>query len=223
MNRKYKSIFSNTHISENSGIIDFDSTDYTSLITVNGIIIEVDGFEDLLIDNIEQYTEEQLNQFDYNVIFQNKEKTKKLLVLRNYKLKTFVPVSIINKKTNEIGNANLIIELEHNGKELTIICSLLEEESEKVLYYDIEIAINNIQKKSNYFIKICACCKYSFWNPYGGSAFINHLCFRKDFEKFQSIKEKGKFTVGAIMKYDEDRNFDFVYLIDSCKYYKPRE
>jgi hypothetical protein len=220
--KKIKAVFSNDFTSH-TGIIDFDSSEYLSPMVINGVIIETDGFEALSIDNTEQYSEEQLKQFDYDIIFPYKDKTKKLFVLKNYNLQTYIPVSITKKETNKSETAELIIEMIHNGKNLTLSCSLLEEKSENFDSENLEIALNNLQEKSNYFINICACCKNSNWNPYGGMVFLNQLCFRNDSEKFQNMKLKTKYTVASIMKDDADRNFDLVWLTDNCKYYIPRE
>jgi hypothetical protein len=42
-----------------------------------------------------------------------------------------------------------------------------------------EILYNEINQ--DYLVRICAFCKKSCWNPYGGVDFLNHLCFNEFF------------------------------------------
>ena len=115
MKQGYKSIFSNAYITVNTEIVDFDvdGSNYISPIVVNGVIMETDGFECLTIDPPKRYSEEQLKQFDYDIVYPYGDKTKEVFMLKNYRLKTFIPVSVLNKDINKWETANLVIEMIH--------------------------------------------------------------------------------------------------------------
>jgi len=214
---KYRTIFSNLHGNINTEIDnDDDTSECFCPMLVNGVEIETDGFEGLLsIENPEQYSENQLTQFDYDIKYPYKDKTKKLLVLKNYQLNSFIPISVLEIKTGKRIEAEVQITMSHDGIDFKRICSLLGKKSESSYMDDV---FDELQKqlKGNYIMEICSNCKNSSWHPYGGNEFFNHLCFKTEAEAFQAIEIKNKMSVGGFMKYDNDKNFELVQLTDYC-------
>jgi hypothetical protein len=216
MERIFKAIFINSYISINTELIDYTvSSSAFSPMIINGVLIDTDGFEDLTIENIEQYNNEQLKQFDYNVIYPYKDKNKKLLVLKNYILKAFIPINIINKINGIRTLSELILEM--NDKEGKINYTILLE-NEKINDIDIENIFYKFKEQlsEKYIIEICGTCKYNSENPYGGVFLFNQLCFRKYGQKYfkMGIMDKDKFA--SLM---DDKKWETVYLTDSCNEY----
>jgi hypothetical protein len=225
---KYKATFSNskgtveTEISEESFL---KTSEYFCPMIINGVTIETDGFDSLSIDNPEQYSENQLTQFEYDITYPYKDKEKKLLVLKNYQLKAFIPIHVREIKSGERIETEMQITMQHNGgKNIKRTCSLLGETSEQV---DMEVALGEVQAQlaECYCMEICTKYKNSWWNPYGGNEFFNQLCFVSETEAFQAIKDKHKSSVADFMKYkkyDNYDNFQRVLLTDYCDKFEPR-
>ncbi|MDR2920355.1 MAG: DUF6304 family protein [Tannerella sp.] len=220
---KYKAIFSNLNGTINTEVEDLieSSSDYFYPIIIDGVIIETDGFEELSIDNPEQYSENQLTRFDYDIQYPYKDKAKKLLVLKNYQLKTLIPIHILEIKSGKRIETEIQITMTRNEKSVKRACSLLGVISEN---FDMEVAFGEVQSKlaACYRMETCSNCKNSFWNPYGGSDFFNQLCFKKEAKAFQAIQDKDKMAVVHFMKYDDDKNFQNVRLTDYCEKFEPR-
>ncbi len=220
---KYKAIFSDSHGTINTEVKDLieSSSDYCCPITINGVTIETDGFEELSIDKPEQYSDTQLARFDYDIQYPYKDKEKKLLILKNYQLKTFIPIHVWEIKSEKRIETEIQIIMTRNEKSITRVCSLLGAISEN---FDMEVAFGEVQSQliECYRMETCSNCKNSFWNPYGGSEFFNQLCFKKEAKAFQAIKDKDKMTVVRFMKYDNDKNFQNVRLTDYCEEFEPR-
>jgi hypothetical protein len=73
-----------------------------------------------------------------------------------------------------------------------------------------------INKK--YEIKICAFCKNSCWNPYGGTDFCNHLCFKIFSNEYYKINNRSKMEIVKLMEKYTGKH-ENVYLINSCEEY----
>jgi len=229
---KYKAIFSNskgtveTEISEETLL---ETSEYFYPMIINGVNIETDGFESLTIDNPEQYSENQLTQFEYDITYPYKDKEKKLLVLKNYQLKAFIPIHVREIKSGERIEAEMQIKIYQNGNTVVLkTCSLLGKDSDKFDWkFDWEIGFQEVQDKlaDCYCMETCSNCKNSWWNPYGGNEFFNQLCFVIDAEAFQAIKDKNKDSISRFMKYkkyDNYDNFQRVQLTDYCDKFEPR-
>lgn len=220
---KYKTVFSNRKGIVNTELEDLtkNSSEFFFPITIDGVTIETDGFDGLSIDKPEQYSENQLSRFDYNVNYPYKDKSKKLLVLTNYHLETLIPIFIREIKSGKRRKVDIHIEMEHDGKRVTRRCCLLDKESEN---FDMECAFVEMQEQLKEYcqMEICSNCRNSFWNPYGGNEFFNQLCFKSESEKFQSLKDKDRMTVMHFMKFGEDKNFENVQLTDFCKAFEHR-
>jgi len=225
---KYKAIFSDSKGIESTEIdTKFDDA-YFYPMKINGIVVETDGFEVLTIDNPEQYSENQLARFDYDIKYPYKDKEKKLLVLKNYQLKTFIPILVLEIKSGKEITAEIQIIMNHNGGEsVERRCSLLGKIFDLGMTlrgFGLDYAFEELQKQlaGHYCMETCANCKKSFGNPYGGNEFFNHLCFKSEAEAFQAIVNKDKRSVGNFMKYDNDKNFQLVQLTDYCDKFEPR-
>lgn len=219
---KYKAIFSNRHGEINIEVEDLieSSLDYCLPIIIDGVTIETDGFEELSIDNPEQYSENQLTRFEYDIQYPYKDKEKKLFVLKNYQLKTFVPIRIREVKSEKRIETEIQITMTRNEKNMKRKCSLLGFTSEN---FDMEVAFGELQSQlTGYYMETCSNCKNSFWNMYGGSEFFNQLCFKKEAEAFQAIQDKDKMTVVHFMKFDDNKNFENVRLTDYCESFELR-
>ena len=213
---KYRTIFSNLHGNINTEIDnDDDMSECFYPMLVNGVEIETDGFEGLSIENPEQYPENKLAQFDYDIKYPYKDKEKKLLVLKNYQLKAFIPIQVLEKESGKRMKVDMEITMTYDGNNFKRICSLLGKNSD---YSDMEVAFRELQTqlKNDYSMEICSNCKNSSWHPYGGNEFFNHLCFEKESIAFQFIENKTKTSVGGFMKYGNDENWELVQLTDYC-------
>jgi hypothetical protein len=210
MCEKYTAFFINNYIQTETQIFfDRNNEIYMSPMIVNDIIIENDGFCDLIIFGIENYKKEQLKIFDYDMT-ENGD-----YVLKNYNLKTLIPINIIDKNTANNICENIIIENNNGIKKI----KLLDYEV-IVKYNDWVEAFNDLQRKfkENYRVKICAFCKKSSWNPYGGADFFNLLCFKNFTEEYNQLNIKDKMNIGNLMNKNKGK-FNFVYLISSCNEY----
>jgi hypothetical protein len=181
-------------------------------IIINDVIIEIDSFEILYIDIPENYTQEQLKIFDYDI-------QHKSYILTNYYFKTNIPLNIIDKKTKKLLVEYMIIEMENKNSKNTQKIRLFDKESN--IYGDNFLdAFEKLYKEINkdYVIKICTYCKKSCWNPYGGSDFINQLCFNKFSEEYYKIDTKDKMNISKLMN-DNDKKYKQVCMVDSCNEY----
>jgi hypothetical protein len=215
---KYKTIFTNEYFTENSEVVFYAENycGYVSPMVLQDIIIETDGFEVLTINSNEYFNHQNLSKFDYE-----KPERRDFYLLKNYKLKTFIPINIVDKKYGNENMAEMIIEIKnYNNKNY-----------QKIKILDREIIINennyinSFEKiysdiKDKYIIKICIYCRKSHWNPYGGNDFINQICFKNIFDEFNKIETKNKNSVGYLMAINN--NFQNVLLTECCKEYKEK-
>ena len=220
---KYVSFFTNSRGIVCKGFIEYLDTDseYIFPLYLNEIIIETDGFELLTIDNPQQYSTKQLNQFDYEIRYPFNDQTKELLVLTNYKLETFIPIFVLEVSTAKIIEAELKITLNHCGENEKRECALLGRISSNS---DLEAAFHEIQSElsPSYIMRTCSNCKNSTFNPYGGNEFFNQLCFVKEAKEFQKIESKAKMSIVEFMKFENERNFDSVLLTHTCEKFEAR-
>ncbi|WP_276378744.1 hypothetical protein [Flavobacterium sp. H4147] len=221
---KYKSIFSNLKGTFNTEMEDLNenSSEYFYPIEIDGVIIETNGFEALTIDNVEKYTETQLAQFDYDIKYPYNDKGKKLLVLKNYQLKTFIPIHILEIETGKRVVIELQIVMIHDGEQIRLLSTLFGKSSEAIIMETTLFEKLQNQLDEYYCLEICSNCENSIWNPYGGNDFFNHLCFKKEAREFQAIKEKNKQSIGSFMKFKENKNFENVQLTDYCVQFEAR-
>jgi hypothetical protein len=242
---KYKTIFSNlkgtvntetgTEIdTEIDAEPDAEFEGYFYPMIIDGVIIETDGFEALTIDRPEKYSKNQLDRFDYDTIYPCEDKEEKLLVLKNYQLKTFIPIRVLETGSNKKMTAEIQITMNHEGGEeegkgkgVKRTCSLLGKTINLGTNFgdpDLEEAFAQLQKQlaGQYCMETCSNCRNSFWNPYGGSDFFNHLCFKSESKAFQAIANKGKESVIDFIKYDNEQNWRTVRLTDYCNEFEPR-
>jgi hypothetical protein len=210
---KLNSIFKNNYLEIETEIALGDNSEYSSPMIINDVIVETDGFEVLCIEQSENYGTEQLKIFDYDI-------KHGCYILKNYNLKTSVPVNIINKNTKELFSDNLFIEIDDNNGETTRKLKIFDKEI-IVNGWDLVGAFNNLHReiKQNYTVKICAFCKKSSENPYGGIDFFNHLCFKEFAEENYKLDIKNKENIGGLMNKNPGE-YKSVYLIDSCNDYK---
>jgi hypothetical protein len=218
---KYKAIFSNSKGTVETEISD-ENPDYFFPMAVYGVTVETDGFESLTIDNPEQYAENQLTQFEYDLKYPYIDKKKALLVLKNYRLMTFIPIHVRDIDSGERIEADIQITI-YQTEETVVLktCSLLGKSSEKL---DWEVGFQEIQAQlaDSYCMETCSNCKNSWWHPYGGNDFFNQLCFKSEAEAFQRLTNKDKMSVARFMKYGKDENFRRVLLPDYCDKFEPR-
>jgi hypothetical protein len=179
---------------------------------INDVIVETDGFEVLCIEQSENYRTDQLRIFDYDI-------KHGCYILKNYNLKTAIPINILNKNTKELFSDNLFIEIDDNNRETTRKLKVFDKEI-IVNGWDLVGAFHNLHQeiKQNYMVKICAFCKKSSWNPYGGIDFFNHLCFKEFAEEYYKLDIKNKETTGSLMNKNSGK-YKSVYLINSCNDY----
>jgi hypothetical protein len=208
-----KSIFRNNYLKIETKIVLGDNSKYDSPMIINGIIVETDGFETLCIEQSENYETEQLKIFDYDIKHGD-------YILRNYNLRTSVPINIINKNTNEFSSDNLFIEINDDNRKTVRKLQLFDKEI-IVNGWDLVGAFYNLHReiKQNYTVKMCAFCKKSCWNPYGGTDFFNHLCFKELAEEYYKLDIKNKESVGGLMNKNMGK-YKSVYLINSCNDYR---
>jgi hypothetical protein len=215
---KYKTLFSNEYFTEDSEVTFYDENycGYVSPLILQDIIIEADGLEVLTINCKKYFDHKNLSKFDYE-----KYEKQDFYLIKNYKLKTFIPINIFAKKCGDESKTELTIELiNENNKNY-----------QKLKIFDKEVIIkennytNAFEKiyndiKDKYIIKICVYCKKSNWNPYGGNDFVNQVCFKNIFEEFNKIETKDKNNVGHLMAINN--NFKNVLLTEWCKEYKEK-
>jgi hypothetical protein len=216
MERIFKAVFTNLYINVNTELIDYTvSSPAFSPMVINGVLIDIDGFEDLTIENIEQYNNEQLKQFDYNVIYPYKDKNKKLIVLKNYMLKAFIPINIINKTNGIRTLSELILEMNDKDGKINYTISLEDEKTNDV---DIENIFNKFKEQlsEKYIMEICGTCKYNTENPYGGVFLFNQLCFKKYGGEYFKMGIMNKTKFASLL---DDKKWETVYLTDSCNEY----
>jgi hypothetical protein len=210
---KLNSVFRNNYLKIETKIVLGDNSKYDSPMIINGVIVETDGFEVLSIEQSENYGAEQLKIFDYDI-------KHGCYILKNYNLKTSVPINITNKNTKELSFDNLFVEIDDNNGETIRKLNLFDKEI-IVNGWDLVGAFNNLHRKikQNYTVKMCAFCKKSCWNPYGGIDFFNHLCFKEFEEEYYKLDIKNKEAIGCLMNKNMEK-YKSVYLINSCNDYR---
>ncbi|MDR0747543.1 MAG: hypothetical protein LBE89_06610 [Helicobacteraceae bacterium] len=193
-------------------ILGGNNPNYLSPMCINEIIVETDFFEGLSIDLSENYTREQLEIVDYDI-------KNGVYVLRNYNLETIIPIDIVDKNTGKSISKNIFIEMDNKNGEMKNKLKFIDKE---IVYknYDLLNAFERLYTEINhdYLIRICAFCKKSCWNPYGGSDFCNHLCFKEFSEEYNKIETKDKLTIAEILNKNIDK-YRNVYLTYSCNEY----
>lgn len=142
---------------------------------VNGIKISVEFGGNLYIENYADYKAKQL----VFLTFYEKNNT---LFLTGYCLTFSIPITIIDKVTNDVINTFISVEMRRENTENIPVWYLYQLLNAKSTKGDIYDAIKDLQSQlSNlYIIKICSCCKYGQENPYGGDVYLNYLCFKKN-------------------------------------------
>jgi hypothetical protein len=213
MSIELNSIFRNNYLKIGTKIVLGDNSKYDSPMIIDGVIVETDGFEVLYIEVSENYETERLKIFDYDI-------RNGYYILKNYNLITSVPMNIKNRTTSGMFSDNLFIEIDdNNGKTIR-----------KLKLFDIEITVNgwdlvgafyNLHReiKQNYTVQMCAFCKKSCWNPYGGIDFFNHLCFKEFAEEYYKLDIKNKENISGLMNKNTGK-YKSVYLINSCNDYR---
>jgi len=201
--RKFKAVFKTSEksieVEINEDLVDDD------FFLINGVKVEVDGYECLYIQKPEQY------QMD-NFIFRYKT-NHSLLVLLDYRLDVFIPINISKKDSGLKEMANLLISINCNDQgKYSYFYELLGAKSGNI---DMECALLEISKQltQECEIEICACCKKSCWNPYG-DGLHNHVCFKEIKEKLWQLEEVNKETVAELMN---EGNFQLTSLIGYCE------
>lgn len=146
-------------------------------IQVNGIKIHIEFDGSLYIEpeDYVAYSDEQLEILTLS-------KRHGYLFLVNYSFSYRIPITAVNKQTNDMVATFLEGEIKQqspNTDKVDYLFSLFDAKSQMT---DIEYAIHDIRKQLSglYDIHICACCKYGQSNPYGGDTYLNYLCFRKN-------------------------------------------
>ena len=218
---RYKASFTNQHISVNAEVLNYylDPV-YTHglILLLNGVNIDLGGFEELLIEDAEQYGEQQLKIFQYEISYPYEDKQKKELLLTNFHLEITIPIQYIDKNSNKVQIADLHVHVNCDEKRAyKYYFKLLTATTE---LSDITDALQEIQNqlKDTFVLEICAVCKNSNRNPYGGVPFFNHLCFRNNKESFWALKDKYKHTVGSFM---DDAKWESTYVTYRCEEFMP--
>ena len=211
MSVKYKSFFRNNYIDVETAI------DPDCSMLVNGVLIETDGFECLSIESFKNYTKEQLKIFD---CFINKYGS---CMLINYNLKVLIPVNVVEKNTGNNFCENIIIEINNSDDNIIGKLRFLDYDTGNICdvkSWDVFSAFDKLHGKikQNFIVKICAFCKKSSYNPYGGIDFFSHLCFNECAEEFCKLDLKNKFTIGPLMNNNKGK-FKNVSLTSSCNEY----
>jgi hypothetical protein len=215
--RRINAVFENTHLKVNTQIIiGDDNPNYSMPMVVNGITIETDGFEVLSIDKQDKYDNEQLKIFDYDIEYN-------VYVLKNYSLKTIIPMNIIEKHTGKMQTETLYVEINNKNGRTTRILRILGKEI-AAENYDILGAFEKLYNEVNkeYIIKICAFCKNSCWNPYGGTDFYHHLCFKEFADEYCRIDIKDKMNIVRLMEKNKGK-YNNVYLTNYCDEYMEKD
>jgi hypothetical protein len=211
---KYETTFENNYIKTKTEIVyDNNDPEYFLPMTVNGIIIETDGFEALTINSSENYSKDQLKIFDYDLV-------KGFYKLKNYYLKTIIPISIIEKNNGRDFLENMIVEI--IDKENNTIRKIKIFDNEIVVKRsDLLEAFDELYEtiKEKYIFKICVFCKKSSWNPYSGNDFYNHLCFREFAKNYYKIDRNNKIEIVKLME-ENNRKYKSTYLTYFCNEYE---
>jgi hypothetical protein len=114
----------------------------------------------------------------------------------------------------------LIIEIDENSDRIIRNLRIFDKE---IILKDFDFcgAFEYLHKeiKEKYTIKICAFCKKSSWNPYGGVDFFNHLCFNEFSEEYNKLDVRNKNNISYLMNKNIEK-YKNVYLIGSCNDYE---
>lgn len=211
---KYDSFFENNFIKIDSQIImENNNPNYISPMNINGIMIETDGFEILSIDAQEKYSPEQLKIFDYDI-------KHNLYVLKNYRLRTIIPIDIVEKNTRKIISERLSVEMDDKNNHTIRTLKIFNKET-IINNFDMLEAFEKLYNEINkeYAIKICAFCKNLCWNPYGGTDFFNCLCFKEFADEYYKIDTKYKMNIVELMGKNKGKYNKNVYLTNYCNEY----
>ncbi len=186
---------------------------------VNGVKIELDGFEVLSIEMPPAYTADQLSIFDYDIRKNTYEGRKwDTLFLKDFQLDAFIPLSLVDRETQirEIADLHIRILADKNRK-YQYLFELLSATSEQAF---IDDALGEIWKKlrDRYHIEICACCKNSCTNPYGGIAFTSQLCFKAIKEQFWGLDKVDKASISSLT---HQNLHDIKNVTDHCEEFLP--
>ncbi len=218
---RYKALFRNKHISVNTEVLNYcldPISKYNLVLRINEVNIDIDGFEVLHIEDAKQYGKQQLKIFEYEIIQPYEDRQKKDLLLANFYLEVIIPIPGLDKNSNTTQTKNLHVHVHCNEEKLyKYHFKLLNATSE---LSDITDALQEIQNqlRDTFILEICACCKNSSRNPYGGVPFFNHLCFRNDKKLFWVLKDKSKYTVAPFMN---DAKWESTYVTYRCEEFLP--
>lgn len=187
---------------------------------VNGVKIELDGFEVLSIEMPPAYTADQLSIFDYDIRKNTYEGRKwDTLFLKDFQLDAFIPLPLVNRETQirEIADLHIQVWADKNRK-YQYLFELLSATSEQAF---IDDALGEIWKKlqDRYHIEICACCKNSCTNPYGGIAFASQLCFKAIKEQFWGLDKVDKASISSLT---HQNLHDIKNVTDHCEEFLPK-
>jgi hypothetical protein len=212
---KYKTFFENSYIKTKTEMVyDKNDREYSFPMTVNGIIIETDGFEVLTINSSENYSKDQLKIFEYDFM-------KGFYKLKNYHLTAIIPINIIEYYNGKHLLENIVIEMIDKESNTTRKIKILNKEiivKKHNLLGAFDELYENIKEK--YTLKICAFCKKSSWNPYGGD-FFNHLCFKEFSEDYYKINRNNKTEIAKLMG-ENNGKWKSIYLTHFCNEYENR-
>ena len=208
---QYNTVFTNDKINCGAQItIGPHTLDCLSPMIVNGIVIDAEGFECLSIDKPETHPEDALSIFDYDI---NKYGS---YILKNYHVRTEIPVEIIEKPTGKESMESIIIEMDNKDSETRQTLKMFDTEITVNDFY-LEGAFNTLYREVNekYSVKICAFCTNSFGAAFGEVEFCNQLCFEKISGEYREIAKKTKYAILELMAKHPGtcRN---VYLTCSC-------
>jgi hypothetical protein len=211
--KEYKAFFVNNHFKAEAKIVLFDDVteNYMMPMFINGIKIETNGFDMLTVLKSENYSKEQLKLFDYEISRYGD------YILKNFNLKTIIPVNIIEKNSGNKNSEKIIIEIEN-----------YDEVVKKLRLFDTEIFIINDcteldclvgafeelydKIKNDYTIEICVFCKNSGYNPCsGGVEYYNHVCYKEFTENYSKLDNKDKLNIEPLVTKKA-----LVCLTDSC-------
>jgi len=154
-------------------------------------------FDDFELEDYQSFTPEQLERFSLKPvdIYGSDEK---VFELKNFNLSFSIPVTILNRKTEQTTNSELYIKLtikmvdddtriflkiSNNGKEFSATSSLFEGAADQI----------NKQIDGQFVIKNCFWCLYSDYSVYGQGLVGSMLCFLKHKDQYLKVKDKEEY------------------------------
>jgi hypothetical protein len=212
--KSYKAVFTNKSGRVDTEVFEADISAKEMLpFVAYGVTVDTDGFECLAV-NAEQYSERQLAYFDYE-----HSRRQNLLLLQNYTLETAVPVCVFDRNASRRSNEILTITMTRGETAQTSWhYELLGTVYQNAAFDDMQNCLLKLQEKldSAMLIEICACCKKSHWNPYGGSDFFNQVCLKSAAEEYFALENKDdKKSLGHFMM--THPNFERTWLVNHCE------